>query len=127
MRHEFIEPEHLFIGVCKLGNLPSLGNWSDAGIPRAAAAALKAEAEAVAATFQKTGHDRVTLYRDVRKRLGEGSLQVLDEMVGKEVEKCRRVNDIVDLLSYLLSIGSHWLPDGAKVLFEKELEQRKFT
>jgi hypothetical protein len=52
------------------------------------------------------------------------SLQVLDEMVGKEVEKCRRVNDIVDLLSYLLSMGSHWLPEGAKVLFEKELEAR---
>jgi len=52
------------------------------------------------------------------------SLQVLDEMVGKEVEKCRRVNDIVDLLTYLLSMGSHWLPDGAKVLFEKELEAR---
>jgi hypothetical protein len=52
------------------------------------------------------------------------SLQVLDEMVGKEVEKCRRVNDIVDLLTYLLSMGSHWLPEGAKVLFEKELEAR---
>jgi len=50
------------------------------------------------------------------------SLQVLDELVGKEVEKCRRVNDIVDLLTYLLSMGSHWLPEGAKVLFEKELE-----
>ena len=23
-RHEFIEPEHLFVGVCKLGNLLSL-------------------------------------------------------------------------------------------------------
>lgn len=52
------------------------------------------------------------------------SLQVLDEVVGKEVEKCRRVNDIMDLLTYLLSMGSHWLPEGAKVLFEKELEAR---
>ncbi len=52
------------------------------------------------------------------------SLQVLDEVVGKEVEKCRRVNDIMDLLTYLLSMGSHWLPERAKVLFEKELEAR---
>jgi hypothetical protein len=52
------------------------------------------------------------------------SLQVLDEILGKEVEKCRRVNDIVDLLTYLLGMGSHWLPEGAKVLFEKELEAR---
>ena len=28
-RHEFIEPEHLFIGVCKLGNLLSLNDWND--------------------------------------------------------------------------------------------------
>lgn len=52
------------------------------------------------------------------------SLQVLDDVVGKEVEKCRRVNDIMDLLTYLLSMGSHWLPEGAKALFEKELEAR---
>ncbi len=52
------------------------------------------------------------------------SLQVLDEVGGKEVEKCRRVNDIMDLLTYLLSMGSHWLPEGAKTLFEKELETR---
>ena len=34
------------------------------------------------------------------------SLQVLDEAVGKGVEKCRRVNDIMDLLTYLLSMGN---------------------
>ena len=55
-QHEFIEPEHLFIGVCKLGNLLSLNDWNDIEIPRDAAAALKAEAEAVAAIFQKVGH-----------------------------------------------------------------------
>ena len=54
-RCEFIEPEHLFIGVCKLGNLLSLTDWNDIEIPREAAAALKAEAEAVVAVFQKAG------------------------------------------------------------------------
>lgn len=71
-RHEFIEPEHLFVGVCKLGNLLSLNDWNDMQIPRDAAAALKAEAEAVAAVFQKAGHDRTAFYRDVRKRFGDG-------------------------------------------------------
>jgi len=52
------------------------------------------------------------------------SLQVLDEMVAKEVEKCRCINDIVGLLTYLLSMGTHWMPETAKVLFEKELEAR---
>ena len=65
-RHEFIEPEHLFVGVCKLGNLLSLKDWNDVEIPRDAAAALKTEAEAVAAVYQKSGHDRIALYRDVR-------------------------------------------------------------
>lgn len=65
-RHEFIEPEHLFVGVCKLGNLPSSENWNDAP------AGLKAEAELVAAVLQKAGYDRIALYRDLRKRLGDG-------------------------------------------------------
>ena len=65
-RYEFIEPDHLFVGVCKLGNLPSLDNWNDAP------AALKAEAELVAAVLQKAGYDRIALYRDLRKRLGDG-------------------------------------------------------
>ena len=71
-RHEFIEPEHLFIGVCKLGNLLSLNDWNNIGISPDAAAVMKLEAEAVAAVFQQTGCDRVALYREVRKQLGDG-------------------------------------------------------
>lgn len=71
-RHEFIEPEHLFIGVCKLGNLLSLKDWSETGISPDAAAVMKIEAEAVAAVFQQTGCDRIALYREVRKQLGDG-------------------------------------------------------
>lgn len=52
------------------------------------------------------------------------SLQVLDEAVGKEVEKCRKVTDLMDLLTYLLSLGNRWLPEAAKALLEKELESR---
>lgn len=72
-QHEFIEPEHLFIGVCKLGNLLPLKDWDDIDMRRDAAAALKTEAEAVAAVFQQTGYDRTVLYREVRKRLGAGN------------------------------------------------------
>jgi ATP-dependent Clp protease ATP-binding subunit ClpC len=72
-RHEFIEPEHLFVGVCKLGNLLSLHDWSDVGISRDAAAVMKAEVEAVAAVFLQTGCDRIALYREVRKQLGDGN------------------------------------------------------
>ena len=72
-RHEFIEPEHLFIGVCKLGNLLSLNDWNNIGISTDAAAIMKLEAEAVAAVFQQIGCDRIALYREVRKQLGDGN------------------------------------------------------
>ncbi len=71
-QYEFIEPEHLFVGVCKLGNLLDLKDWDDIGIRRDAVAALKTEVEAVANVFQQMGHDRTALYRDVRERLGDG-------------------------------------------------------
>ena len=52
------------------------------------------------------------------------SLQVLDDAVAKEIEKCRRVTDLMDLVTYLLSLGNRWLPEAAKALLEKELAAR---
>ena len=53
------------------------------------------------------------------------SLQVLDEIVGKEVEKCRRVNDIVDYAQLFVEHGKSLAAGGCqRVLFEKELEGR---
>lgn len=51
-------------------------------------------------------------------------LQVLDAAVANEIEKCRSVTDVIDLLSYLLSLGNRWLPETAKGLLEKELTAR---
>src|SRR5271166_2310738 len=52
------------------------------------------------------------------------SLQVLDADVDRAIEKCRKVTDLMELLSYPLSKGNRWLPDTAKSLLEKELEFR---
>jgi len=52
------------------------------------------------------------------------NLKVLDDTVAKEIEKCRLVNDIMGLLSYLLSKGNRWLPEPAKSLLDIELEAR---
>lgn len=52
------------------------------------------------------------------------TLQVLGASVAKEVEKCRLVTDLMGLLTYLLSQGNRWLPEGAKSLLENELENR---
>ena len=52
------------------------------------------------------------------------SLDVLAEDYAKEIEKCRKVTDLLELVSYLLSKGNRLLPNGAKALLEKELEAR---
>lgn len=52
------------------------------------------------------------------------TLQVLDDTVDKAIEKCRKVTDVMELLTYPLSQGNRWLPDTAKGLLEKELAAR---
>lgn len=52
------------------------------------------------------------------------TLQVLDDTVDKAIEKCRKVTDVMELLTYPLSQGNRWLPDAAKGLLEKELAAR---
>lgn len=52
------------------------------------------------------------------------TLQVLDDKVDKAIEKCLKVTDVMELLTYPLSQGNRWLPEAAKGLLEKELESR---
>lgn len=52
------------------------------------------------------------------------SLKVLDDRVDKAIEKCRKVTDLMDLLTFQLSQGNRWLPGPAKALLEKELAAR---
>ena len=52
------------------------------------------------------------------------TLKVLDVDVDKAIEKCRKVTDVMELLTYQLSPGNRWLPVAAKDLLEKELESR---
>lgn len=52
------------------------------------------------------------------------SLQVLDDAVDKSIEKCRKVTDVMELLTFPLSQGNRWLPETAKGILEKELETR---
>lgn len=52
------------------------------------------------------------------------SLQVLDDTVEKAIEQCRKISDIVELLSCPLSQGNRWLPDTARELLEAEIDRR---
>jgi ATP-dependent Clp protease ATP-binding subunit ClpC len=70
--HEFIEPEHLFIGLCKVGCLAGQ-DWRKLQLPENQVAALKAEADSNAAVFEKFHLDQVAVYREARRRKGEGT------------------------------------------------------
>lgn len=52
------------------------------------------------------------------------SLQVLDKDIEKGLEGCRKITDLVDLLSYPMSKGNRWLPKECKSLLEQEIERR---
>jgi hypothetical protein len=52
------------------------------------------------------------------------TLQVLEDDLERSVEKCRKVTDIIELLSFRLSHGNRWLPEAARPLLERELEAR---
>ncbi|NMA46062.1 MAG: hypothetical protein GX945_05830 [Lentisphaerae bacterium] len=52
------------------------------------------------------------------------SLQVLDDDIDKAIEKCRKVTELINLLTFPLSQGNCWLPKAAYPLLEKELNAR---
>ena len=52
------------------------------------------------------------------------SLKIFDEHICKEIDKCRKIADLVEVLSFPLSLGNRWLPNAAKPLLERELEAR---
>ena len=52
------------------------------------------------------------------------SLTILDVETGKAVDECRKVADLVKLLSFPLDEGTRWMPDRAILLLETELAAR---
>jgi hypothetical protein len=52
------------------------------------------------------------------------TLRVLDDLMAKEIEECRSITDILNLLSYSLSHSIRWVSEAAKDLLDHELETR---
>ena len=70
--HEFVEPEHLFISICKLGYFTRDEDLCDIQLENDGAASLKVEGQAVERLFNGFHLDRVLLYREIRNRKGKG-------------------------------------------------------
>ena len=49
--HEFVEPEHFFIGVCKVGNLTGAVDWDRSQLPADARASFQSEMEGIVETI----------------------------------------------------------------------------
>src|SRR5437870_1986751 len=74
-RHQFVEPEHLFTGVCKLVRTLKERDVRKLGLARELAASLQIEVEAVAAIFAQFTIYYVQIYRQLRAGLGDGGFE----------------------------------------------------
>lgn len=72
-----IEPEHLFIGLCKLEDFASVTALTDLGYDQAEAEAMQPEIEALVSVFYQFGLSPANLRRDLRVRKGTGMLNML--------------------------------------------------
>jgi ATP-dependent Clp protease ATP-binding subunit ClpA len=76
-RQQFIEPEHLFIGLCKLDDFASTTSLMELGYDQAEAAEMQPEIEVLVALFYRLGLKPVDLRREMRQRKTTGVLKVL--------------------------------------------------
>lgn len=97
-QQQFIEPAHLFIGICKVGNLAEPGR-AQVQVPAPSQAQfLKGEAKAIAELFTRFTLDRVALYREMRKRKGFGNFQHQEKVIHRSPES-RQVFARADVLA----------------------------
>jgi ATP-dependent Clp protease ATP-binding subunit ClpA len=70
--HEFIEPAHLFIGLCSIEKLLSPEVKQELQAPEAVLAELRAEWDVLVTLFAGAGADPARLRRRVRQATGRG-------------------------------------------------------
>lgn len=73
-----------------------------------------------AATFGE--QSKKTVGNVLRKQ--QFTLEILDEATTKKVETCRKIGDVVRLLSLQLSQGVRWIPQAGIALLEREIVAR---
>lgn len=73
-KQEYIEPEHLLIGLCKLVSFTQPDEIRRLGLPEAEAAPVKAEIDILVGLYQRFAMDPVALRRELRQRKNAGLL-----------------------------------------------------
>lgn len=116
--HEFIDPEHLLIGVCKLGNLVDGTDWSKVDLPADQKNLLRADAENVAELFKRCKLDRVAFYRVLRKKKGRGTF---DHEKGATIHRSEKSREVFSRAA-ALAAGMEGRPIGVRFLLIALLE-----
>lgn len=87
-RFQFIEPEHLFIGIFSLEKILMLSP-EDSGFNQQARNSLQLENDALRDLMGQVGLDMTRLRRTVRKRLGAGSFQHTENVIHRS-DDCKK-------------------------------------
>lgn len=86
-KHQYIEKEHLLLGICSLEKLLRL---QEAELERPARLQLQAEHDAVEEVLRSGEADSTRLRRGLRQRLGQGRFERTEKVVHRS-EACKRV------------------------------------
>jgi ATP-dependent Clp protease ATP-binding subunit ClpA len=77
VRSTYIEPEHFFIGLCRLQDYGTLAQLRELGYDQPSAERIQPEIESLTRLFYHFGIDPITLRREIRSGKGTGILQRL--------------------------------------------------
>ncbi len=75
---EFIEPEYLFVGLCKMGDFAAARRLRRLKLAESEIASVQTEIEALLGLFARFGLDHTALRREMRRHKGTGVLKMTD-------------------------------------------------
>ena len=111
-QHEFVEPEHFFIGICKVGGMAEDFDWERSQMPAALEKSFRSEIDAIAELFERFGLDRIDLYRETRKRKGQGNHRHTSSAIHRSEQSraaFRRAEEMADKAQAILVDVTHLL------------------
>jgi ATP-dependent Clp protease ATP-binding subunit ClpA len=78
-QHEYIEPEHLFLGLCKLYDVVVSGRFQTGSLAETERATLESESVHLNQVFGQATIDPTTLRRNLRQHIGTGTFHASTE------------------------------------------------
>lgn len=86
-RHEFIEPEHFFIALCKLEGFANVTRLRALGVPESQVPAVEAEIDLLMGLFNRFNISTTTIRHDLRRHKGTGNFMPPRNEQDREVHR----------------------------------------